>query len=191
MLGILPLGAGDHLLQTIKVLEPGKQRLLGQTGSARKQADAVGCVSVGIGSGKIALQDTAHRGAWVDAITALAVAAGEDQLEHCVAKSGGVSQDFIADQCVIRDQRKAPATVLKALQVAVEQHGLPGLDGDGFKQPITVRQAAIFQWHAVRWLTVDPAVHHSANRRNTREPLVPPNPKELEITTSIGIGWAS
>ena len=35
MFGILPLSAGDQLFQTIKVLETGQQRLLGQASSTR------------------------------------------------------------------------------------------------------------------------------------------------------------
>ncbi|CRM84299.1 hypothetical protein [Pseudomonas sp. 22 E 5] len=191
MFGILPFGAGDHLFKTIQVLEARQQRLLGQARGARKQADAIGCMGQRISSGRIALQDTAHGDARVDAIAAQAVATGEDQFEYAIAHGSGVSQHFAADQGLIRTQGEAPAPLFKALQVTVEQHRLPGLDGDGLKQAIAVRQATIFQGHAARWLTVDPAVHHSANRRNTREPLVPPKPNELEITTSIGIGCAS
>src|SRR5450830_144025 len=143
MFGILPLSAGDHLFQTIKVLETGQQRLLGQASSTRKQADAIGSVSMGIGSGRTALQDTAHRSAGIDAIPAQAVATGEDQLEYTVAKGGGIRQHFAADQRLIHNQGEAPATLSEALQVAVEQHWLPGLDGNGLEQPVAIRQAAI------------------------------------------------
>ena len=191
MFGILPFGTRDHLLQAIEVLDTGQQRLLRQARGTREQAHAFDFMGGRVNSGRAALQDAAHRGARVDAVTAQAVATGEDQFENTVAKGGGEAQHFVANQPVIHHQCQTPATLFQALQVTVEQQRLPGLDGDGLEHPIAIGQAAIFQGHAVRWLTVDPAVHHSANRRNTREPLVPPKPNELEIATSIGMGCAS
>jgi len=91
------------------------------------------------------LQNTPRGSASADAVTALAVATGQDQFEHTVAEDGGIGQQFAADQRLIRNNRQPPAALTEALQVAVEQHGLPGLDGNGLEQAITVRQATVFQ----------------------------------------------
>src|SRR5207253_11212791 len=72
----------------------------------------------------------------------------------------------------------------------IQQQWLAGLDGDRLEQTITVGQATIFERQSVSRLTVDPALHQPANRRNTREPLVPPNPNELDSTTSISMSRA-
>src|SRR5471032_410071 len=141
----------------------------------------------GISGRWTALHNAPRRGASADSVTAQAIATGQDQLEYTVTEGGGIGQQFAADQRLVRNNRQPPAALIEALQVAVEQHGLPDLDGNGLEQTITVRQATVFQGHCARRLTVDPAFHHSANRRNTREPLVPPKPNELDNTTSIGI----
>src|SRR3546814_711883 len=71
--------------------------------------------------------------------------------------------------------------------MTVRQHGFAIAHGDGFEQPIAVSQAAVLERQNVGRLTVDPAFHQPANRRNTSEPLVPPKPKELDSTTSMSM----
>ncbi|GAO91965.1 hypothetical protein PSA5_04630 [Pseudomonas syringae pv. actinidiae] len=120
-----------------------------------------------------------------------AVATGENQFHDPVAKLGGETGHFCADQHLIDCNRQALATAFKTLQVTLKKQWLTGLDGDGFKHSVTVRHPPVLDRQGVCAAAINPGEHYSANRRNTSEPLVPPNPKEFDRTTSIGIRRAS
>src|SRR3546814_1230809 len=75
--------------------------------------------------------------------------------------------------------------------MAFDQPRLATGDANSLEQPIAVGQSSIMNGQPITGLPVQPAQCHSANRRNTSEPLVPPKPNELDTATSIGRGLAS
>src|SRR5690606_22995131 len=76
-------------------------------------------------------------------------------------------------------------------QVPIQQLRLPGNHPDGFEQTIAVGETTIMNRHPGSGMPIHPGQCHSANRRNTSEPLVPPKPNEFDTATSISLGLAS
>jgi len=141
----------------------------------------------GVSGGRVALDQAPGRRQGVGGVAALAVATGDDELEHTLAQLRGTGRQFSLDQGRVKADCQALATLQQALQVARQQQRLAGLDGDGLEHPIAVGQATTLHAQRVRRDAIDPTEHQPLNRRNTSEPLVPPKPNELDSTTSIGM----
>src|SRR5690606_19800334 len=86
----------------------------------------------------------------------------------------------------------------QASQMLLQQPGAALFDPDGLEQAVTVGQPPVGHRHPVTRETIDqntgqrshPRSAHQI-RRNTRLPLVPPKPKELDTATSSWRACAS
>ncbi len=123
-------------------------------------------------------------------IAATAGTTGYHEFGHSGVELAAERQKLSLDQRHIERDSQPPATFDKTLQMTFEQLRLTAHDFDSLEQAVAIGQAAIIDGQPGSRLSVDPAGFHSANRRNTSEPLVPPKPNELEIATSMGIGFA-
>src|SRR5690606_9992555 len=187
---ILPLRSGQNLLEAIEVFQAGKPGLLGQARSAGEQMHTLFGIFDRIGRRGGAEQHAPRRRSTGNGIAPLPFAAGDDQLGDAIAQGGTEGEDFRAQRRQVTGKAEALATILQALKMAFEQLRPSGADPDRLEQPITVGQTAIVDGQTRSGLAVHPAQFHSANRRNTSEPLVPPKPKEFEITASMAFGLA-
>ncbi|MCY1452076.1 hypothetical protein D9M71_689770 [compost metagenome] len=102
------------------MLEPGQQRLLGQTGGAGIQADSIQAIADRIGRSRAAAEDAPTVGIDRRRVAAQAIAAGDDQLGHAVAELAGEGQQLGAYQRQVQRQPEALHTVGQALQMAIE-----------------------------------------------------------------------
>jgi len=78
VLGILPFGAGQHLLKAIEMFEASQQRLFRQARLTGEQTHALLGIDCGILWQRAALEDAPSRGANCGCVAALAVATGND-----------------------------------------------------------------------------------------------------------------
>lgn len=123
-------------------------------------------------------------------IAALAGATGDDQLGDALAERLAELQQLSAQLIDVEGNGEALRAFGQALDMPLQQTRPAARHADRFEQPVAIGQSAIVNGQSIGGLPVQPAQRHSANRRNTSEPLVPPNPNELETTTSIGRGLA-
>ncbi|MNG02609.1 hypothetical protein D3C84_856430 [compost metagenome] len=173
------------------MLETAQQRLLGQTGRTREQLHTLLPVAFWIGRKSAALQDAPRQGDGRRRIAAQTLATGDDELGHALAKTRRECQQLGTHQWQVERNTQAPAAFGQPRQMVFEQRGSTGTHGNGLEKPIAVGQAAILDGQRLGRVAVDPAMHQPANRRNTREPLVPPKPKELDSTMSMDMERAS
>ena len=99
--------------------------------------------------------------------------------------------DLLSHRLQVASDSKTTTATSETTEMAIQQLRLAADDLDGLEQTITICQPAIMDRQPISGLPIHPAQCHSANRRKTSEPLVPPKPKELEMATSMARGFAS
>ena len=176
------------------MLDPGQTALSGQTHVAKSDRDPLFIPAARIVRPGVETQHTPGLALGGRTITPSAAAAREDDFQDPPFTIGAGLASFPPEPLLIR--RRKTQNLFPCPQtrhMALPETWASLYNGQGLEQAVTILQPTIRE----RYLRGSPSVNQQRvsvpayqTRRNARVPLVPPNPKELEITTSSAISLA-